>query len=414
MATLRPFRAIRPRPETAAAVAAVPYDVVNREEALELARGNPLSFLHVSRPEIDLPGGTDTYSESVYAEALRQWQRIRREAPLLRDSEPRIYLYRLQRGSQIQTGIAATFSVREYDAGVIRRHEKTRRDKEDDRTRHVLTLEAQTGPAFLAFRGTSELKQLCEAATLSRPEFEFRAVDGVVHTLWAVREVAPWIKAFEKIPRLYIADGHHRTASASRAHATLSEGLAPELAGQAPHAFFLAVAFPAEELRILPYHRVIRSWGPVGSEGWLSAVEKDFVLTPDASAEPEKGCFSMYFERKWWGLKPRVPSLDRGIAGLDVSVLQDRVLSPLLGIGDPRTDKRIDFVGGVRGTQELETWVNEGRAVVAFSVHPTSLEDLFRISDADEIMPPKSTWFEPKLRDGIVSHSWGADVVDSR
>jgi uncharacterized protein (DUF1015 family) len=398
---LRPFKALRPSPEKAAQVSAVPYDVVSRDEALELARGNELSFLHVSRPEIDLDPSIDPHSEQVYQQARLALDRLRAEAPLVQETEPTLYLYRLRQGRHVQTGIAATYSVREYDEGGIAKHEKTRRDKEDDRTHHLLSLGAQTGPAYLAYRGLPEITERVTAHCLrEKPLFEFAAPDGVTHTIWAVRDTEPFVQAFKKVPRLYIADGHHRSASASRAHAELG---AKDWA--APHAFFLAVAFPAEELRILPYHRVVKDWGGKTPEAFLNALATRFELTEGASPEPKRGEFTMYLgRRRWVGLKPKKPPTGQGIERLDVSVLQDQCLSPLLGIQDPRTDARIDFIGGIRGPDELERRVDSGRAVVAFAMHPTTLDDVMGVSDSGGIMPPKSTWFEPKLRDGLLSH----------
>jgi uncharacterized protein (DUF1015 family) len=405
MATLRPFRALRPIPEKASLVSAVPYDVVNREEAAKLALDNPLSFLHVSRPEIDLDAGVDPYSQIVYSKARENLDRLVRIAPLQVEAEPTVYLYRLKQGDHVQTGIAATYSVDEYDQGVIRRHERTRREKEDDRTHHLMALGAQTGPAFLAFRGTDEVSRLVSEGTREKPLFDFTAEDGVTHTLWAVRDPRPFVQAFKSVPRLYIADGHHRTASASRAHAELTRKASPGSATKdAAHAFFLAVAFPAEELRILPYHRVVKDLGGKTPAEFLEAIRGSFEVTEGVQPKPARGEFAMYLEGRWVGLKPKRKAAAAGIASLDVSCLQDVLLQPILGIADPRTDKRIDFVGGIRGPAELERLVNSGLAAVAFAVHATTLEDLMSVSDADEIMPPKSTWFEPKLRDGLLSH----------
>jgi uncharacterized protein (DUF1015 family) len=399
---LRPFSALRPLPEKAAQVSAVPYDVVSRDEAAGLAAGNRFSFLHVSRPEIDLPPQTDPHSGPVYEQAARALDRLRREAPLIREQSPCLYLYRLKQGGHLQTGIAATFSVREYDAGGIAKHEKTRRDKEDDRTHHLLALKAQTGPAYLAYRGLPEIDAQVEAVTSrEKPLIDFAAPDGVTHTLWVVRETSALVEAFKKVPRLYIADGHHRSASASRAHAELGAQ-----DWQAPHAFFLAVAFPAEQLRILPYHRVVKDLGGRSVESFLAALNERFELTEGVKPEPRRGEFALYAGRgRWIGLKPRKARPGgSGTERLDVSVLQNECLDPLLGIRDPRTDPRIDFVGGIRGPRELEARVDSGQAAVAFALHPTTLEDVMSVSDSGGIMPPKSTWFEPKLRDGLLSH----------
>ncbi len=375
-------------------------------------RGNPLSFLHLSRPEKDLPPGTDPYSDAVYARARSEFERIRREAPLIRESEPSIYLYRLRMGEQVQTGIAASFSIDEYDAGTIRKHERTRQDKEDDRTRHVRTLSAQTGPVFLAYRGrdaiNQQVNQLCASTA---PLFDFTAADGVSHTLWKVSERAVLdrlITEFAHVPMLYIADGHHRAASASRVRRELAaQQLSTAPAPDADRDFFLAVAFPMEQLRILPYHRVLKDLNGLTSTELLERLARDFEMTPDAGADAPKGEFRMYLGGRWYGLKPRLRSEENDpISALDVSVLQERVLAPWFGIRDPRTDKRIDFVGGIRGTAELRSWVDSGRAAVAFSMHPTAMEELLRVADANGIMPPKSTWFEPKLRDGLLTHSF--------
>ncbi len=400
MAVLKPFRALRPHTEVVARVASVPYDVVNRSEAAQLAQGNPLSFLHISRPEIDLPSNINPYSEDVYQKARTSLEALKIEAPLVLEPQPCLYLYRLRAGSQEQIGIAGTFSVEEYDRELIKKHERTRKDKEDDRTRHLLAIGAQTGSVFLAFRGTSQFKQLSEAAVRESPLYDFKAPDGVTHTVWKLEDTAPWVGALAQIPHLYIADGHHRAASASRAHA--------ELKGKpGTHDHMLAVAFPAEQLKILPYHRTVKDLGSLTAETLLEKLRAHFDLRKDSDPNPARGEFAMYLKKSWYNLRPRTPltaTADSIAQSLDVSVLQRELLAPILGIGDPRTDTRIDFVGGIRGTAELERLVNEGRAAVAFSVHPTSLEDLMRVSDSGEIMPPKSTWFEPKLRDGILSH----------
>lgn len=406
---LRPFRALRPLPEKAPYVSAVPYDVVNREEAAGLAAGNALSFLHVSRPEIDLPPQTDAHAGPVYEQARKAFTELREKAPLIEEAAPTLYLYRLRQGAHSQIGICATYSVTEYDQGGIAKHEKTRPDKEDDRTRHVLTLRSQTGPAYLAYRGREEINsRITKHVAAEKPLFDFTAVDGVTHTIWAV---APGplqehlIYEMAKVPRLYIADGHHRSASASRAHAELGKGDT-----QAAHAFFLAVAFPAEQLRILPYHRVVKNLGKLSVAEFVAEVSERFELAPcAANPEPRRGEFAMYLrdtsgKGRWTELKPKRPATGSATERLDVSILQDQLLAPVLGISDPRTDQRIDFVGGSRGTAELQRRVDSGECAVAFALHPTSLDDVMSVSDAGGIMPPKSTWFEPKLRDGLLSH----------
>ncbi len=397
MATIRPFRALRPVPERVHEVAAVPYDVVTTPEARELASGHPASFLHVSRPEIDLPEGTDPHSDSVYRKGAENFARLEREAPLVRESEPSVYLYRLRMGDHEQTGLAAAYSLDEYDSGVIRRHERTRRDKEDDRTRHMVTLGAQTGPVFLTYRSRDAIDTLVRAATREKPLYEFEAEDGVVHTMWRVggKQASELVSEFGRVPLLYIADGHHRAASASRARSEL----AGKGRGDAAD-YFLAVAFPDTHLRILPYNRVVKDLGGSRSpEQFLAALREKLPVSDSAPAAPaRRGEASLYLDGKWYGLDLGDP------AELDVTLLQDRILAPVLGIRDIRTDPRIDFVGGGRGTAALERAVDEGRAAAAFSLFPVSIEDLMRIADADGIMPPKSTWFEPKLRDGLLIH----------
>ncbi|MCC6744168.1 MAG: DUF1015 domain-containing protein [Acidobacteria bacterium] len=406
MARIRAFRALRPPVERAADVSAVPYDVVNSEEAAALARGNRWSFLHVSRPEIDLPAGTDLYSDAVYAKARENFDSLVAGCPLERDPEPSLYLYRLRMGDHEQTGLVACCSVDEYDEDRIKKHERTRRDKEDDRTRHLVTLGAQTGLVFLTYRGQAAIDGLVAEVTATTPLYDFLAPDGIAHTLWRIPEPDRFVEAFSNVPDLYVADGHHRSASASRARAQLRDAN-PGHTGEEDYNFVLAVVFPAGQLRILPYNRVVKDLNGHTKDEFLAALGERFEVAPGASPDPARGSFSMYLDGSWFGLTPPDGSVDRSdpIASLDVSVLQDRVLSPLLGVEDPRTDKRIDFVGGIRGTAELVRLVDSGKAAVAFSLHPTTLDDLMRIADAGEIMPPKSTWFEPKLRDGLVCHT---------
>ena len=407
MATLRPFRALRPSPERASAVAAVPYDVVSTAEARELAKENPLSFLHVSRAEIDLPDGTDPHGDAVYARAAENFERLRHQAPLSRDEAPSLYVYRLERGGHVQTGVAGVCSLAEYDSDRIRKHERTRRDKEDDRTRHMVRLGAQTGPVFLTYRGERPIDELVERIVRGRPLFDVRAPDGVVHRIWRAdpEESAKLSDAFRPVPFLYIADGHHRAASAARARDELRNAAAGE--ADAPFDFFLAVVFPAAQLRILPYNRVVRDLNGRSPEAFLDALRAQFAVAENAPPSPtRRGEIAVYLAGRWWGLSPSV-GYERAsgpIASLDVSVLQERILEPLLGIRDVRTDKRIDFVGGGRGIEELQRLVDSGAFQAAFSMYPVSLDELMAISDAGEIMPPKSTWFEPKLRDGLLIH----------
>ncbi|MBA3439757.1 MAG: DUF1015 domain-containing protein [Pyrinomonadaceae bacterium] len=407
MAVIHPFRALCPPAERVAQVASPPYDVVNTIEAHAMAADNPLSFLHVSRPEIDLPESTDIYSDPVYAKAEDNFRRLIEQCPLQIDDSPNIYIYQLRMGEHVQTGVAVCCSVDEYDNNLIRKHERTRPDKEDDRTRHILALRAQTGPVFLTCRPHARLSELIFAATTIEPLYDFTAPDDVRHTVWRAPVAAPIVEAFREVPLLYIADGHHRAASASRARHALREQN-PEHTGNEEYNRFLAVIFPADQLRILPYNRIVRDLNNLTPQEFLMRVGELFRITEGTSSVPEApGQWNMYLGHRWYNL-----AFIRGArqahtnmsASLDVSVLQDNLLDPILGIKDVRTDKRIDFVGGIRGTSELERLVDNGCAEVAFSLYPTSVDDLLRVSDAGEIMPPKSTWFEPKLRDGLLSH----------
>ena len=407
MAVIRPFRALRPPAERAQAVASVPYDVVNTDEARALANGNPLSFLHVSRPEIDLPPGTDIHSDAVYRKAVENFEKLISTCPLEKETEPSLYLYRLIMGDHQQVGIVACCSIDEYDNDTIRKHERTRRDKEDDRTRHMLMLRAQTGPVFLTYRRRSDIDEQVSAALNATPLYDITAEDGIRHTIWRIAETDGLVNSFAAVPLLYIADGHHRAASASRARTELRDQSFTHT-GQEDYNYFLTVIFPDSQLQILAYNRIVRDLNGMPKEEFLNAIRRQFTIAENASPAPEaRGQWSMYLDGKWYGLQlsPETTLPDGVVQSLDVSVLQDRLLDPVLGIKDIRTDKRIDFVGGLRGTKELERLVNEGKAAVAFSLHPTTVAELLMVSDANQIMPPKSTWFEPKLRDGLLIHS---------
>ena len=406
MANIRPFRAYRPNPQVAAQVASVPYDVVDRDEAAALAAANPLSFLHVSRAEIDLPADVNPYSDAVYNKAQSNYEQLISGGHLVRDEQPQLYVYRLKMGEHVQTGVAAAYSVDEYDTDLIKKHEKTRKEKEDDRTRHICQLRAQTGPVFLTYRGQASIDAIVEAVTQGEPLYDLVAPDGISHTLWKVSDSAALVEAFKSVPELYIADGHHRAASASRARAQLREQAGASWSGQEDGNFFLAVSFPADQLRILPYNRVVIDLAGVATEQFLDKLKGVCGVTEGAEPSPShKGHVSMYLGGgKWYGLTLAKPSGGSPASQLDAAVLQATVLEPLLNIDDPRTSKRIDFVGGIRGTGELVKLVESGRFQVAFSMYPTSLDELMAISDAGEIMPPKSTWFEPKLRDALLIH----------
>jgi uncharacterized protein (DUF1015 family) len=407
VAHIRPFSALRPPVDQAKQVASVPYDVVNTAEARALAAGNPFSFLRVSRPEIDLPDGADSYSDAVYRRGVENFRRLRETCPLVTEDAPSIYLYRLIMGDQEQIGVVACCSIDEYDQDLIKKHERTRRDKEDDRTHHMLVLKAQTGPVFLTYRAQREIDDMVLETTMMNPLFDFVADDGIQHTIWRVPDLVRFVEAFREVPLLYIADGHHRAASASRARAELKEE-SFAYTGDEEYNFFLAVMFPDEQLRILAYNRTVKDLNGLTKDEFLASVRGSFTVTESAPATPaEPKSWSMYLDGQWYGLSlPAGDAVASGIvASLDVSILQERLLDSILGIKDIRTDKRIDFVGGIRGTSELERLVNEGEAAVAFSLFPTTVEDLLKVSDAGEIMPPKSTWFEPKLRDGLLIHT---------
>jgi uncharacterized protein (DUF1015 family) len=351
--------------------------------------------------------GTDPYSDAVYAKAAENFATLKGEAPLSLEAEPSLYVYRLSMDGHEQTGIAGCCSLDEYDRDIVRKHERTRPDKEDDRTRHMLALNAQTGPVFLTYRGRAEIDAIVKDTARRPPLFDFTAPDGVAHTVWRVAaESGRLSEQFRPVPLLYIADGHHRAASAARARRQLA-GKNPKHTGEEDCNFFLAVAFPAAEVRILPYNRVVKELNGRTPEAFLQALREKFSLTPDASPSPRrKGEISVYLAGRWHGLliPPGGVATGGAISSLDAALLQEKILEPLLGIKDIRTDKRIDFVGGIRGTKELERLVDTGKAAVAFSLYPVSLDDLMAVSDANEIMPPKSTWFEPKLRDGLLIH----------
>jgi uncharacterized protein (DUF1015 family) len=404
MSALFPFRALRPAPEAAARVASVPYDVVSTEEARAIAAGNPLSFLHVTRSEIDLPAGTNPYDAGVYKQAVRNFEALKRDAPMLMDDEPALYFYRLTMGAHVQTGLAGCFSLDEYDRDLIKKHEKTRKDKEDDRTRHMIDLRGQTGVVFLTYHRVTSVDEIAGRVQKAAPLYDLTASDGVRHTIWRVtgadREAL--VTAVRDVPAMYIADGHHRAASAARARTTLA-GAGHRTADAAT---FIAVAFPDNQVRILPYNRVVRDLAGETPDSLVAALRaREIVVRPGTATPDRPGYVSMYVAGHWHTIElPAPPDGTPRAEALDVEVLQRQVLEPVLKVGDVRTDKRIDFVGGIRGTAELERLVKSGEAAVAFSMFPVGLSDLMAIADAGGIMPPKSTWFEPKLRDGLLVH----------
>ncbi|MEM7227672.1 MAG: DUF1015 family protein [Planctomycetota bacterium] len=406
MLRIRPFRALRPAATLASRVASVPYDVVNTKEARELADGNPQSFLHVIRPEIDLPDNTHPYDDSVYDKARENLDRFFHEGVLVEDDAPGIYLYRQVMDHRAQVGVVCCCHVDDYANNVIKKHEKTRPDKEDDRTRHTLTLEANTGPVFMTFRDQPDVMELMAHDMNQRPIYHFDAPDGVTHTVWRAENPDDYVRAFGSIEAAYVADGHHRSASAARAGAELNAAH-PDAGPDAEFNWFLSVLFPASELQILAYNRVVKDLNGMTTDAVREALAATGTLEPtDQPVPADPASYGVYLDGSWYRLTIDPASIDRTdpIGSLDVSLLQDRVLTPILNVGDPRTDQRIDFVGGIRGADELKRRVDAGDAAIAFFMYPTSIEQLLAVSDADMVMPPKSTWFEPKLRSGLFVH----------
>jgi uncharacterized protein (DUF1015 family) len=409
--TVRPFNAVRPRPELAARVAALPYDVMNTEEAREMAQGNEYSFLRVDKAEIDLPPQTDPYSPQVYAKAHENLQNLIKNA-MLQDDQPNLYIYRLTGYGQIQTGLAACVSAEEYNQGLIKRHEFTRPNKEQDRINHVTATHAHTGPIFLAYRSDASIyPQKIMAKWTEKPAtYAFTADDGVKHEMWVIDDLTvqnALQSAFKNVPKLYIADGHHRNATAVKVAAALNEKAGCQVNENDEHNFYLAVIFPHDELAILDYNRVVKDLNGLDEAAFLAALNTDWEVEKlPARAKPTaKHEFTMYLSNTWYKLTAKNPPAPTDVIGsLDCSILQNKLLAPILGITDPRADKRIDFVGGIRGLEGLEARVNSNEMTVAFALHPTSMNELMAVADADEIMPPKSTWFEPKLRSGLLVH----------
>lgn len=405
MLRIRAFQGLTPAKGLAAQVACVPYDVVNREEAAALADGNPQSLMHVDRAEIGLPPETDPYSEEVYATAKANLDRLIAEGTLAREKSPQIYLYRQQMGEHTQTGVAAVCHIDDYENDVIRKHEKTRKEKEDDRTRLIGTLGANTGPVFLTYRGKPSIDALVAAETSATPAFDFTAPDGIRHTVWRAANSAALETAFGEVPAAYVADGHHRSASAARVgHERRAAN--PNHTGSEDYNWFLCVLFPADQLQILPYNRVVRDLNGLSKAAFLAALHERFHVAENAEPSPSApGSVCVYYDGMWHDLTWQPDPTATPVSRLDVSVLQERFLAPVLGVEDPRTSKRIDFVGGIRGTAELVRRVNDGEAV-AFSMAAVTVDQLMDIADAGEIMPPKSTWFEPKLRSGLFIHTF--------
>lgn len=402
MAEIAPFAAVRPKASLAGQICQLPYDVMSSAEARALAQGNPLSFLRVSKPEIELPENTDPHSSQVYARGREQFARLLAEGSLVRDTRPAFYFYRQIMGDHRQTGLVAAASCQDYLAGIIKKHELTRPDKEDDRVRHIEALNAQTGPAFLVYPASARMDELAGTCTEQTPDVDFTADDGVRHTSWTVRDAGITTAlrtAFAAMPCLYIADGHHRSAAAGRVFQARK--------GAGGSANFLSVIFPHNQTQILPYNRVLKDLNGHSGAQLLTKLETIFTVSSGTPPRPgAKHQVGLYLGDGWHTLRfrPERTAGKTGIEGLDVTLLQELVLRPLFGIEDPRTSQRINFVGGIRGTAELERLVKSGEYACAFSLFPTSIEDLMAVADAGGIMPPKSTWFEPKLRDGMFCH----------
>lgn len=410
MATLRPFRAFRPRAELAAEVAAKPYDVLTSDEARIEAKGHPYSFLHVGKPEIDLDPSIDVYDKRVYAKAKENLQKLIAEKVILKDPDPYLYLYAQTMGNHTQYGLVGCASVEEYCNDAIKKHELTRKDKEEDRCNHVRVTNAHTGPVFLTYRDNADVNAIVDRVRDPRPENDHVAADGIRHQSWVIKDettITALQSLFKRIPRLYVADGHHRSAAAATVGIE-QKAANPDHKGDEEYNFFLAVYFPGGQLHIMDYNRVVKDLNAMSGEEFCRKIAQNFSLDELASQvhPAKKGEFGMYLGGKWYRLTAREELMKNTdpVSGLDVSILQRHVLDPILGIKDPRTDKRIDFVGGIRGLSELERRVNSGEMKVAFSLYPTSINELMAIADAGNVMPPKSTWFEPKLRDGLFTH----------
>lgn len=411
MAIIKPFRALRPVPEKAEQVSCVPYDVVYTSEVREFIGDNPLSFLRVTRAEAEFPDESNVPHAEIFAQARRNLEEFIESGIFRLEEEPSIYIYRLAVGDHIQTGVVACCAIDEYENAVIRKHEKTRPDKVADRTEHMLSVRAQTGLIFLAFRNTDRIRDLIGEAVGGEPIYDFRCRDGVRQTVWRDTGTQKWTEAFGEVPSLYIADGHHRAESAAMARERLRE-TDPDHTGEENYNYVLTGMYPAEDLKILAYNRVVKDLNGLTREEFFEKVRESFVVSETDRKEPEHhGEFCMYLDGRWYKLIFNVEHFREPdpIERLDVSILQDHLLHPVLGIEDARTDRRIGFVGGARGTAELEKIVDEGTAELAFSLFPTTMRDLFDVSDMGEIMPPKSTWFEPKLKDGLLVYMIGEE-----
>ncbi|MBI2440606.1 MAG: DUF1015 domain-containing protein [Lentisphaerae bacterium] len=403
---IQSFKAWRPVAAAAAEVASVPYDVVDRAEALREVQAKPLSFLHVTRAEIDLSEATQPYAEAVYAKARANFEALRKQGVLVREDEPAFFVYRQEWQGHVQRGVAACCHIDDYTGGRIKQHERTRPDKEADRLRHILALRAHTGLVFLAYRDESAVDALVRTTEELAPLYDFTAGDGVRHIVWRVGAMRELTEAFKGVPCLYIADGHHRAAAAARVAEQL-RAQEQKPAGSEEYNWFPAVMFPASQLKILSYNRCIRDLNGLTEAAFLETVGRRFKLTANADPTPPGTAqIAMFLGGRWFGLSWLPERNAEALAALDVSVLQDRLLCPVLGITDPRTDKRIEFIGGIRGVTELEARVQTGRSAVAFSLAPVTIAQLMTVADQGKCLPPKSTWFEPKLRDGLLVHTF--------
>ena len=406
MPRIKGFRAVRPRPELASRVASVPYDVVNRDEAAALAEGNDDSFLHVVRPDIDLPAGTNPYDDAIYAKAAENFQRLVGSETLIQDDDESVFLYQQTMNGKSQVGVVCCCHVDDYENNRILKHEKTRPAKEDDRARHVTTLGAHAGPVFLTYRDVESVNALAADAIKGEPLYDFQAADGVQHTVWRVADAEPYVEALSAVGSFYVADGHHRAASAWRA-AGARKSDNPSHTGDEEYNWFLTVLFPAAQLNILAYNRILKDLNGHSVQQVIGQLSALGTLEPTDQPVPDSpGSFCFYMGDGWQRLSVPTDSIDHAdpINSLDVAILEQRVVNSIFGIEDVRTDPRIDFVGGIRGTEELERHVNSGNWACAVSMYPTSINQLMAVSDADKIMPPKSTWFEPKLRSGLLVH----------
>lgn len=409
MAQIQPFRAWRPRPDLAARVASPPYDVLSSDEARQVTRGDNLTFLHVVKPEIDLPADVDPHDPRIYAQGAANLQRLCDQGILVREATAALYVYQQRMGEHVQAGLVAGASIDEYEAGTIKKHEHTRPDKEDDRARHIAALNANTGPVFLTYVAADAIDRQIDEIRSRPPTYDFTSPDGIAHTLWVVtqrQQIDALRSAFAEIPHLYVADGHHRSAAATRVRAEHRDAN-PDHRGDEPYNYFLAVVFPHDQMKILPYNRVVRDLGDLSADAFREKIAERFTITAAERPEPDRPhCFGMYLGGRWQRLtaKPGSFPQQHPVDSLDAAILQNNLLGPVLSITDPRRDERIDFVGGIRGTAELQRRCRAGWAV-AFALHPTSIAQLMTVADAGEVMPPKSTWFEPKLRSGLIVRS---------